>query len=72
MHLDRVAEALGQIAPGNAGTVSVEDGVDEEPIIAGGHADRALAARQQVLDPLPLIVTQCVVAHRSAPIKLTA
>jgi hypothetical protein len=71
MHLDRVAEALGQIAPWNASTVSVEDGIDEEPVIVGGHADRARAARQRVLDPLPLIITQCVAAHRSAPIKLT-
>src|SRR3954454_7688485 len=72
MHLDWIAEAFGQITPGNAGTVAVQNGLDEEPVVTCGHPDRALPAGQQVLDPVPLIITQSVAAHRSAPLKLTA
>ena len=47
-------------------------GLDKQPVVAGGYGDRALATRQQVLDPFPLVVPQGIAAHRSASIKLTA
>jgi len=72
VHLDRVAEPVRQVAPWNARPVTIENRLDEQPVVAGGHADRTFAARQQVLDPFPLFVTQCIAAHRSASIKLTA
>jgi hypothetical protein len=72
MHLHAVAEAFGQVAPGYAGPVAVEHRLDEQPIIRRRDADPALLARQQMLDPVPPVVTQAIAAHRSAPNKLTA
>jgi hypothetical protein len=45
-----------QVTPRNAGAIAVEDRLDEQPVIACGHPDRARAAGQQVLNPVPLIV----------------
>jgi hypothetical protein len=33
MHNLPIAEALGQVAPGDAGTITVEHGFDEQPIV---------------------------------------
>ena len=52
-----IAETLRQIAPRNTGPISVQNGLDEQPIIRRRAADMALAARQKILDPIPLIVT---------------
>jgi hypothetical protein len=48
---------LWKIAPWNAGSISVQNGFDEQPIIDRRAADMAFAARQKILDPVPLIVT---------------
>jgi hypothetical protein len=61
-----VAKSLGQIAPRDAGAKSEENGFDEQPIVRRRAADMALAARQNVLDPIPLIVAQPISSHRSA------
>ena len=61
-----VAEALWQIAPGDAGAVAVKHRLDEPAVVRRGHADMSLPPRQQVLDPLPLVVATFVAAHRSA------
>ena len=37
----KVAEALGQIAPRNAGSLAVEHGIDKQPIVLGGDTDMA-------------------------------
>jgi hypothetical protein len=66
-----ITEALRQIAPRHSGTIAVQHRLDEQPIVRRRHSDRAFASRQQVLDPLPLIVTQSEPPHRSAPHKLT-
>jgi len=66
-----VAVALGQVAPGNAGAVTVEHRLHEQPVVLGRHPDVAFTARQQVLDPIPLVVAQAIAAHRSAPNQLT-
>ena len=55
-----------------SGTVTIQHRLYEQPIVRRGHPDRAFASRQQVLDPLPLIVTQSEPPHRSAPYKLIA
>jgi hypothetical protein len=62
-----VAEALRQIPPRDASTIAVEDGLDEPPMILRGDADMALAAGQQVLDPLPWVIAQSIAAHRAVP-----
>src|SRR4029450_6712277 len=72
MHLHTIAEALGQVAPGYAGPVAVEHRLDKQPVARRRDADPALLPRQQMLDPVPLVVTQPRTAHRSAPRKLTA
>jgi len=62
-----VAKALGKIAPRDAGAKPEKNGVDEQAIVRRRAANMALAARQNVLDPIPLIVAQCIASHRSAP-----
>ena len=66
VHVVPVAEPLGQVAPRDAGTVAIQHRFDEQAVVRRGHADMALAARQQLLNPLPLVVAECVAAHRSA------
>ena len=51
-----IAETLREIAPRNAGSISVENGFDEQPIIRRRAADMTFAAGQKILDPIPLIV----------------
>ena len=51
-----IAEALWKVAPRNAGTISVQDSFDEQPIIRRRAANVAFAAGQKILDPIPLVV----------------
>jgi len=51
-----IAETLGEIAPRNAGSISVHR-FDEQPIVRRRAPDMAFAARQKIRDPVPLIVT---------------
>jgi hypothetical protein len=41
VHDAEVAQALRQIAPGDAGAVTIENRLDETPIVLRGHANRA-------------------------------
>jgi hypothetical protein len=52
-----ITETLGQIAPRNAGSISVKNGFDEHSVIRRRTPDMALPARQKILDPIPLVVT---------------
>jgi hypothetical protein len=61
-----IAKPLRQIAPRNAGAVAIQHRRDKQPAIARSHSNRPLPTRQQVLDPVPLVVTKSVTAHRSA------
>ena len=51
-----VPETLRQIAPRNTCSVSIQDRIDEQPVVGRGTADMALASGQKILDPIPLIV----------------
>ena len=62
-----VAKTLGQIAPRDAGSKPEENGFDEQAIVPGRAAHVAFAARQNVFDPIPLVVAQGIASHRSAP-----
>jgi hypothetical protein len=62
-----VAKALGQIAPRNAGAKPEQNGFDEQAIVRRRAANMAFTARQNILDPIPLVVAQCISSHRSAP-----
>ena len=65
MHILPITEPLGQIAPGDAGTVAVKNGLDEQPIIGCRHPNVAFPLWQQVTDVVPLIVPKGVAAHGS-------
>jgi len=67
MHLHTITEALGQVAPGYASPVAIEHRLDKQPIVRRRDPNPAWLPRQQMLDPLPLVVTQAITAHRSAP-----
>jgi len=51
-----VAETLGQIAPRDASSVSVQDSFDEQPIVGRRASYMAFAAGQKIPDPVPLVV----------------
>src|SRR5205807_267588 len=46
-------EPRREVAPGDAGAPDVQDGVDEQPIVAGDAAVLTGSAGHQVLDPVP-------------------
>jgi len=50
------AETLGQIAPRDASSVSVQDSFDEQPIVGRRASYMAFAAGQKIPDPVPLVV----------------
>jgi hypothetical protein len=52
-----IAETPRKITPWNAGSIPVQNRLDEQPIIRRRAADMAFAARQKILDPIPLVVT---------------
>jgi hypothetical protein len=59
-------EPLRRIAPGDAGAVAVENGLDEPTVVTRRRAHSAVAARQRILEPVPLVIKQAMAAHRSA------
>jgi len=61
-----IAESFRQVAPGNSGAVSVEDGFAESAIIVGGYADISRFSGKQVLDPFPLIIAKSISVPGSA------
>jgi hypothetical protein len=57
MHALPIAKARRQITPRNAGSEPVQNGFNEQPVIRRRASDMAFATRQNILDPIPLIVT---------------
>ena len=54
-----IPEALGQVAPRDARTKTIQDRFDKEAIVSGSHTHFPWLPRQsQLLEFLPLIVTQ--------------
>src|ERR1700680_4285298 len=51
-----VAETCGEITPGNASAISVQNRFDEQSIVRCRAANMAFPARQKILDAIPLIV----------------
>src|SRR5690606_22719373 len=58
------AEAGGQIAPGNAGAVAVQDRVDEQAVVASGASAGVFASGDEAADGVPLSVGEGVSAGR--------
>src|SRR3954452_24259361 len=71
LHLDAVSKTLRQVTPGDPGSIPVEHSLHKQPVVPRCHPDRTRTARQKVSDPLPLVVSQAVASHRSAPNALT-
>jgi len=67
LHLDPTAEALGQIAPRDAGAEAVEHRLNEQPVVPGGHAHVTLTSRQQAPNAVPLVVTKAMASHQAGP-----
>jgi hypothetical protein len=60
MNHPKVTKAFGQIAPVNACAITIEHCLDEEAIILGSHSDGSHSAGEQMLNPLPLIITESI------------
>ena len=56
----KVPEALGQIAPGDTGAVTIEHRLDEQAVVASGGPRCAVPSGQQRLDASPLLLAQRV------------
>jgi hypothetical protein len=70
--MNSVTEPLRQIAPGHSVTITIECGLDEQPIVCQVTLTEP-SPGQQVLDPFPLVVAQSEPPHHwSASNKLTA
>jgi hypothetical protein len=61
-----VTERFWQVAPRNAGTVTIDYRVYEAAVVHRCRADGTCPSRQHSLDPVPLVVTKASLAHRSA------
>jgi hypothetical protein len=66
MHNLPVAEPRRQLTPGDAGPISIKNRLDKQSIVRRVAADVAFAARQKILDPFPLVVSQSKALHGSA------
>ena len=64
-----LAEAAGQIAPGDANAVAIDHSLHKEPVVVSRSADVPLSPRQQIPDPLPLVVSQAGAPHDPLPPK---
>jgi hypothetical protein len=58
-----ITEAFRKIPPWYPGAIAIQHGLDEKPVVHRRHAHPSLAARQEVSDTIPLIVTQGIAAH---------
>jgi hypothetical protein len=56
MHALPIAEARRQIASRNTGSEPVQNGFNEQPVIRRRTSDMAFAPRQNILDPIPLVI----------------
>jgi hypothetical protein len=61
------AEALRKIAPRNARAIAIEHRLDKQAVVRRGSANVAVTTGKKILNPLPLIVSQAIATHRSAP-----
>ena len=67
MNHPKVAKAFGQIAPGNACAITIEHCLDKEAIILGSHSEDSDSAGEQVLNTLPLIITESIASGGHGP-----
>lgn len=58
-----LAEAGGQVGPGYTGFGEEADGVNEQPRVVADTTMMAGLTRQQVLDAIPMIITDIMTAE---------
>ena len=58
MHDTKIAKALRQITPGNAGAVAVKHRIHELSIVSRSGSGLSGLARQQILYALPVFIAQ--------------
>jgi len=58
MRHTEVAEPFRQVAPWNPGTIAIQYSLDKQPVVPGRTTHDTLTSRQQILYPIPLIVSQ--------------
>ena len=58
-----ISKARRQIPPRDPCAVAVQYRFDEQPVVPGCSTHIAFSTRQQILDPLPLVVPQSVSSH---------
>jgi len=61
-----VPVSLRQVTPGNARAIPINHSIDEQAIVGRCAADMAFAARQKILDLVPLVLAQSMAVHVSA------
>ena len=61
-----VTEAVREVPPRDARTITVQHRVNEKTVVSGGDADRPGSPGQAVLNPVPLVVAESMQAHGSA------
>lgn len=67
MRILPATKALWKIAPRNARPVAIDYGLNKKSIVCCGSANVTFTAGQEIFDLIPLIVSQSVTLHRSAP-----
>ena len=66
VHALPMAEARRQIASRRTGPEPIQNRFNEQPVIRCRAAYVPLSSRQNILDPMPLVVAQAKAPHRSA------
>ena len=58
VHHAEITKTRRQIAPGDAGALTVEHCIDEQPVVSRSRSRLSSLAGQQVLDALPVLISQ--------------
>ena len=61
-----VAETGREITPWYPRSISVKNRIDKQSVVRCSAADMTFTARQEILDPFPLVVSQSKALHGSA------
>src|SRR5688572_25846769 len=65
MNILEVSKLLRKVSPGNTCAISIQDSIDEQPIVPSCNPNMSNATRQDILDPVPLVVSNTISQHGS-------
>ena len=71
MHHAKVAEAIRQVTPWNPGPIPIQHSLDKQPVVPCRTAHDTFPTWQQILEPIPLIVSQPIPPY-AHPLKIKA